>query len=175
MKITHRKITAAVKPWKTKYQIHWVSPDGRDCLLGGTNDIEKAQDIALEQANEIFDNPWETNERKFHFLDSLYIVDTETEDPDQMTMETEEQIDNLMSEIHSKMSAEEKEKIKSSTKVEASSSFDSWYDSLSDADQNSVDDLADEMGLPTYDECSDAELAQLHDAFVSANNAEDNN
>lgn len=281
-------IRAAVKPWKTKYQIHWVSPDGKDCLLGGTNDIDKAQEIAIEQADEIFDNPWETNARKFHFLENLYIVDMETEDPDQMKIETEEYIDNLMSEIHSRMSLEEKKKINSSeaavndreyviglindktdealafvsgyrkggfyhpgdivqcvteiemsprifndinkakrvmaqyknyseafvydmssldyplpsqklkrkeipthlevlplvdeevtgcsvtasTEIEASTSFDDWYDALSYNKQMKVDDLADEMGLPEYDQCSDAELAQLHDSFVSSHDSD---
>lgn len=51
--------------------------------------------------------------------------------------------------------------------INASTSFDTWYDSLSSADQEKVDDLADDMGLPLYAECSEAELAQLHDLFVS--------
>lgn len=51
--------------------------------------------------------------------------------------------------------------------VNASTSFDAWYDSLSSTDQEKVDDLADDMGLPLYAECSEAELAQLHDLFVS--------
>lgn len=55
--------------------------------------------------------------------------------------------------------------------ISASASFDRWYDSLSSKEQDKVDDLADEMGLPLYDECSDAELAQLHDCFVSAKTA----
>lgn len=46
-------------------------------------------------------------------------------------------------------------------------SFDAWYDSLSLADQEKVDNMADDMGLPLYEECSEAELAQLHDSFMS--------
>ena len=46
-------------------------------------------------------------------------------------------------------------------------SFYDWYDSLSSRDQARVDDLADDLGLPLYDDCSDAELATLHDCFVS--------
>lgn len=45
--------------------------------------------------------------------------------------------------------------------------FDAWYDSLSEADQARVDDLADDMGLPLYEECDEVQLAQLHDCFVS--------
>lgn len=55
--------------------------------------------------------------------------------------------------------------------VSSSSSFDRWYDSLSSKEQDKVDDLADEMGLPFYDECSDADLAQLHDSFMSSKTA----
>jgi len=58
--------------------------------------------------------------------------------------------------------------VQSRTEVCASSkSFDDWYDSLKSADQAKVDDLADDMGLPLYEECSEAELAQLHDSFTS--------
>lgn len=103
MKITRRKITAAVNPWKTRYEVHWISPDGKDCLLGGSKTFEGAQDIAKEQAYEIFDSPFETNGRKFHFLDSIYIVDMENGDEDAMSIETEEYIDNLMSEIDSRI------------------------------------------------------------------------
>lgn len=61
--------------------------------------------------------------------------------------------------------------IRAKENVLADSSFDSWYDSLTYRDQGKVDDMADEMGLPLYDECSDAELSQLHDAFVSSSNS----
>lgn len=97
-------ISAAVSPWKTRYEVHWISPDGKDCLLGGSKTFEGAQDIARDQADQIFDNPWETNERKFKFLENMYIYDAENGDEDAMSVETEEYIDNLMSEIHSKIS-----------------------------------------------------------------------
>ena len=57
---------------------------------------------------------------------------------------------------------------------EAVFDFDVWYDSLpSNHERYAVDDLADEMGLPEYDECSKAELAQLHDAYESNNGDDD--
>lgn len=111
-----RWIHAAVNPWKTKYEVHWVSPDGNDCLLGGSKTIDGAQDIARNQADRIFDSPFETNERKLHFLDNLYIWDVEN-DEEAMLVDTEEYIDNLMSEIHSRINVEKK-KIKSSTEEE---------------------------------------------------------
>lgn len=56
---------------------------------------------------------------------------------------------------------EDYEEIKSST------SFDDWYDSLTSKEQDEVDGLADDLGLPLYNECSEEELASLHDSFVS--------
>jgi hypothetical protein len=93
--------SSGVTPWKTTYQVHWISPDGKDCLLGGANSQRAANKIACEQAQEIFESPFETNERKFKFLDSIYIVEVATEE-DAMTIDTEEFIDNLMSEIDSR-------------------------------------------------------------------------
>lgn len=95
-------ITASVGPWKVKYQVHWISPDGNDCLLGGSNNIEEANRIAEEQARHIFESPFETPERKHHFLDTLYIVDLDTE-RDAMLTDTEDAIDSLMSELDSKI------------------------------------------------------------------------
>lgn len=94
-------IKSAVSPWKTKYQVHWISPDGKDCLLGGANSIEQANEIAMNQAQEIFENPWESDERKFQFLDSIYIVQLDNES-DAMLIDTEDYIDNLMSELDSR-------------------------------------------------------------------------
>ena len=91
-------------PWKTRYSVHWVSPDGKDCLLGGSNSLAEANRIAKDQAAEIFKNPWETDERKLHFLDTMYILDTETESDDNMTYETEDYIGDLMFEINSRIS-----------------------------------------------------------------------
>lgn len=48
--------------------------------------------------------------------------------------------------------------------------FLKWYDRLPVEDQEAIDDLADDMGLPLYEDCTGAELAQLHDAFISSDN-----
>lgn len=102
-----RWVHAAVNPWKTKYEVHWISPDGKDCLLGGSKTVEGANKIARNQADSIFDSPFETNERKMHFLENMYIVDAQTE-KDVMDIDTDEYIDNLMSELHSRISVEKK-------------------------------------------------------------------
>lgn len=46
--------------------------------------------------------------------------------------------------------------------------FIEWYDKLPSNQQAKVDDLADDLGLPLYEDCTDYELAQLHDSVVSA-------
>lgn len=88
---------------KTKYEVHWLSPDGKDCLLGGSATSEGANEIAREQADHIFDSPFESNERKMHFLETMYIIEKGRESSDGMNVETEEYIDNLMSELHSRI------------------------------------------------------------------------
>lgn len=94
-----RLIKTSHNPWKIRYSVHWISPDGEDCVLGGSNSVSEANRIARDQADEIFRNPWETNERKISFLDTMYILDAETESDDNMSFETEEYIDKLMAKI----------------------------------------------------------------------------
>ena len=94
-----RLIKTSHNPWKTRYSVHWISYDGEDCVLGGSNSLSEANRIAKDQANEIFKNPWESDERKLHFLDTMYILDAETESDDNMTSETENYIVNLMTKI----------------------------------------------------------------------------
>lgn len=97
-----RVIKASYGYYKTRYEVHWISPDGNDKLLGGSKTEEGANEIAQEQAKEIFESPWESDKRKFHFLENLYIVDTETEQ-DVETIDTADYIDSLMSELDSRM------------------------------------------------------------------------
>ena len=95
---------------KTRYNVHWISPDGQDCLLGGSATIDGANKIARDQADHIFDSPFETNERKMIFLENIYIVEKGKESSDCMDVDTEEYIDNLMSELHSRISLKNKDK-----------------------------------------------------------------
>ena len=54
--------------------------------------------------------------------------------------------------------------IKSASQID-NDEFFNWYDSLPGRLQNKVDDIADEWGLPYYEDCSDAELASLMEAI----------
>lgn len=51
------------------------------------------------------------------------------------------------------------------SEVSRLSEFDKWYNSLSSKQQADVDDLADDMGYPLYDDCSDAELSSLMECY----------
>lgn len=86
---------------KTKYEVHWITPDGEDCLLGGSPNIESANRIAMNQAERIFESPWESKENKFKILDSIYIYE-KSSDRDGMLPDTYDYIDGLMSELHSR-------------------------------------------------------------------------
>ena len=58
--------------------------------------------------------------------------------------------------------------IKNSVDIQANySSFENWYDNLSEEDQWKVDDLADIEGIPFYEDATDGDLAWLHDTFES--------
>lgn len=87
------------------YSVRYDTQSRYDVLFGGSNDYENAQEIAKHCADEIFSNPWESSENKFKILDSIYIANDDKEDEDSMdcmSFETEEYIDNLMSELASK-------------------------------------------------------------------------
>ena len=96
-----RYIRSAVRPWKTKFTVHWLSPEGEDCLLGGANSLSAAGDIEKDQAQELFENPFETNKRKFLFLSNMYIWDETTQSVVE-DYEADEYVDNLMSELDSR-------------------------------------------------------------------------
>lgn len=53
--------------------------------------------------------------------------------------------------------------IKADTTIRAWSTFSKWYDSLRSSQRDLVDDIADQEGLPLYEECSDDQLAWLID------------
>jgi hypothetical protein len=85
-----------------RYEVHCISRDGRDILLGGSHTLEGAEQIGYDQAKHIFENPWERVEDKFKMLDSMYLYDSES-DQDCTTVDFEEQVDMLMSELDSKL------------------------------------------------------------------------
>ena len=84
-----------------RYEAHWISPSGNDKLLGGSHTLKGAEQIAMNQAEELFNNPFEDDSRKLVFLESLYLYDSET-DKDCTTYDLDDYVDRLMSEIDSR-------------------------------------------------------------------------
>lgn len=81
-----------------RYEVHWVSPDGNDCLLGASHSIPGAERIAINQIEELMSNPFETNKMKCLFLENMYIWDAETIE-DVTTDLIEDQTDAAMSQL----------------------------------------------------------------------------
>ena len=135
-----RLIRSAVSPWKTKYRIYWMSPEGKNCLLGSSNSIKEAENIAREQAQGIFESPFETDERKFLFLQNLEIIDEENERL--VETEAEDYIDMLMSELDSRIKAKKRKKVNSAWNVGEPSDYSkkgrSYYSDPKDWQENSM-------------------------------------
>lgn len=85
--------------YKYRYEVHYSTNEKLDVLFGASKTVEGANNIALNCARNIFSNPWESNVEKFNIIDSIYIIDSETEE-DVMSIDTEEYLDNLMSELN---------------------------------------------------------------------------
>lgn len=85
---------------KAKYEAHWIEPNGNDRTWGGANTVESANDIARDCAKDIFENPWLKPDDKRIMLESIYVVDVDTEE-DYTDDKTEEFVNNLISRLNS--------------------------------------------------------------------------
>ena len=90
-------------PYNYRYEAHWISPEGKDILLGANNDFEAVENIAINQIETLLENPWESNENKYKIIDSLYIYDSEKDDADVMGISLEDYIDGILSELDSRI------------------------------------------------------------------------
>ena len=88
-------------PYKYRYETHWIN--GRDVLLGASKTKDGAENIAYNQIEDILGNPWENDRNKYKIIDSLYIYDSENDDDDAMSMELEDYIDSILSELDSRI------------------------------------------------------------------------
>lgn len=94
-----RVIKSSIYPWKTRYTVHWISPDGKDCLLAGNNTLEGAVESGVEQAKELLESPFETDERKMLFLQNMYVADGDKV----IDTELDDITDGMMSELDSRI------------------------------------------------------------------------
>lgn len=65
---------------KYRYEVRWLSLDNEDCLLGGSNFMSGAANIARNQLKNLEDSPFMDNIEKVLFIKSLYIYDSEEDD-----------------------------------------------------------------------------------------------
>lgn len=81
-------------------------PNGRNILLGGSDTTEGAEKIAINQAQQVFENPWMTDKEKYDYIKTIYIVDDENEE-EANTIEFDNYTDELLSELSSRESFNE--------------------------------------------------------------------
>ena len=84
--------------YKYRYSVHSTSPEGKDIMLGGSKTEEGANEIAMEWADNYFNNPWETTERKIIWLQNIEIFDDDTNN-DVMDDGTLYHIESLMDQL----------------------------------------------------------------------------
>ena len=74
-----KSLTEAQKGvFKYIYGVH-AYPQGRDILLGGSNDLEQAEQIGINQLKSIMDNPFMTVQDKSDYIQTMYISDDDQE------------------------------------------------------------------------------------------------
>lgn len=102
-----KRVIRAAKygPYNYRYEVYAVSPNTHRHILRGTSaTVEGANEICQNQAEMIFsDAAFNGPEYAFEELKSMYIYDTETRRKDLMSLETEDYIDGLMSELDGKI------------------------------------------------------------------------
>ena len=69
---------ARMGAFKYTYGVH-AHPQGRDILLGGSNDLEQAEQIGINQIKSIMDNPFMTVQDKSDYIQTIYISDDDQE------------------------------------------------------------------------------------------------
>lgn len=84
-----------------RYSVYVIASDGRNIRLGGSKTLEGAEEIGINQAKQVFENPWMTNKEKFRYLENMYIADDD-EEHEVSTYEFDDYVDGLMSELDSR-------------------------------------------------------------------------
>lgn len=87
--------------FKYVYSVH-AHPQGRDIILCGSKTLEGATRMGINQANKIFENPFMSDKEKYQYLETMYMANDDTEEVD-VSSEFDEYVDNLMSELQSRI------------------------------------------------------------------------
>ena len=80
------------------YEVHSIASSGRDILHGGSKTLEGAEDILINQIEELITNPWEEKIDIARRVNSFYIYNTEDDDVIE-TNRTDDFIDAILSEF----------------------------------------------------------------------------
>lgn len=84
--------------YKYKYGVN-AYPSGRNIILGGSDDLEAAIEIGVNQAQRICENPWMSNQQKIDYLQTIYISDDDAEEA--IDTELDEKIEQLIAKLDS--------------------------------------------------------------------------
>ena len=78
MKIDEQLNEAHFARYNYTYGVH-AHPSGPDILLGGSNDLEQAEEIGITQVKSILDNPFMSAQEKSDYINTIYISDDNQE------------------------------------------------------------------------------------------------
>ena len=78
MKIDEQLNEAHFAGYSYTYGVH-AHPSGPDILLGGSNDLEQAEEIGITQVKSILDNPFMSAQEKSDYINTIYISDDNQE------------------------------------------------------------------------------------------------
>lgn len=94
--------------YKYTYGVHVIGNDGRDRTLGGAKTLEDAEQIGIDQAKQVMENPWMSDSEKMRYFENMYISNDDKE-IEVATSDFENYLDNLMSELDSRIKASKDE------------------------------------------------------------------
>ena len=78
-----------------RYEAHWIGIDGFDVLLGGSPNMDEAEQIAIEQAAQLLESPFMDMDEKLKVIETLYLCDKK--DNTEISTETlDAYIDNVI-------------------------------------------------------------------------------
>lgn len=110
-----------MKGYRYRYIVRtMIPPDFSEIILGGNNDMQKAERIALDMMRHYYENPWDKPNRKIAAIENISIVDTAS------TKLDSEIVTNKMD----KLSEELIEKIRSGSKKQTARSAEKQDDTL---------------------------------------------
>lgn len=95
--------------YKYRFGVH-AFPNGRDIILGGSQTLEGAEQIAINQVDNLLENPWMSDKEKFNYMDTIYIANDE-EEAEVDAPNFDDYVDRVMSEIGSRANESLNEKL----------------------------------------------------------------